>query len=170
MSACVQELGRDFDRFVECRFLAVDQGVRIFLFRRVVQEPGRSEHTGLFRLVDSHLVVMQFNVVADAATERARGVLNYLKSHGISWGSRPVPAMATAASARANMAKIREVAICFASERGDSSGQQHVAGSLPVITTRRCTLSRLRARRSLYFLVLAIFFIRTGRGNGEGSP
>ncbi len=75
----MQETGCRFDRFVDRRFPTVDQRVRVFLLGRVIQKPRRTEHAGFVRLVDANLIVVQLDIVADAATKGACGIVNNLQ-------------------------------------------------------------------------------------------
>ena len=74
----VQVRCRRFDRLVERRFTTVDQGHGIFLFGGVIQEPRGSQDTSMIRFVNAHFVVVQLDVVADAATKRTGGIFDDL--------------------------------------------------------------------------------------------
>jgi hypothetical protein len=66
--------------------------------------------------------------------------------------------------------KPRSLLFLVASGAVISSGQQHVAGSLPGITTRGCSSTGcLRGALAGEFFDWAIGIIRTGRGDGERS-
>ena len=77
----VEVMSGRLDGFIESRLFPVDEGDRVFLFGRMVQEPCGAKDAGFSGFVNPNFVVVKLDVVADAATECACGVINNLKSH-----------------------------------------------------------------------------------------
>ena len=77
----VQKGRRRLDRLVESCFPAVHEGNGVFLFSCVIEKPGGAENAGVVGLMDANFVVMQVDVVADAAAKGAGGVLDELQRH-----------------------------------------------------------------------------------------
>ena len=78
----VQVLGRRLHRLIKRGCLAIDQGVRIAMLRRMILEPGLPESAGALRLDDSITLGLQADVVAHATAEGTGGVLNRFLGHG----------------------------------------------------------------------------------------
>ena len=85
----VQVRRGDFDGFVERRFFAIDQGIRVLTFDGVVQEPSRPQHASLFRCVNADFVGVQFDIVTHAAAECTRRIVNDCQRHNVSRVCRP---------------------------------------------------------------------------------
>lgn len=77
----VKEIGRRLDRFVDRRLFAVDQGIGVFVFGGVIEEPGFAEHARFFRLMDPDVVGVKLNVVANTPAEGACRVVDYFEIH-----------------------------------------------------------------------------------------
>lgn len=73
-----------FDSVVHRGFVSVDQSVWIVVVRRMIQEPRLAEDAGFPGFVDSRLVEVKLNVVADAAAERTCRVVDDVETHSVS--------------------------------------------------------------------------------------
>src|SRR5437867_1768703 len=83
----VQVLCRRIDRGGEGGGFSVDERVWKQTLRGVVLEPGLSETAGVLGLDDSIAVGVQLDVVTDAATEGARGVVHNVEAHFVLYRS-----------------------------------------------------------------------------------
>jgi hypothetical protein len=77
----IQVVRSHFDRLIDRSWPPIDQGIGILVFGGVVQEPGFAKNTGPLGLVNPHIICVQFNVVANAATEGACRMLDDSQVH-----------------------------------------------------------------------------------------
>ncbi len=77
----VKMVGSRLDRFVNGRFLAIDQRVGIFVLGRMIEKPSFAEHAGTLGLVNLRVIGMQLDIVADTATEGAGCMIDDFQIH-----------------------------------------------------------------------------------------
>lgn len=77
----VKVVGGRFDGGIESGRLAIDQRFGKQSLGRVVAEPGFAENAGILGFRDALTVGVQLDVVADAAAESARRILDHSQAH-----------------------------------------------------------------------------------------
>jgi hypothetical protein len=80
----VEVIGSRLDRVIYTALFAIDQGIGVQPFCRVVLEPTYSQNAGILGMRDALGIGVQLNIITDATAKRASRVLHNVQFHRLS--------------------------------------------------------------------------------------